>query len=343
MGILEGAIKYHPFVEANHARVAVPLVNTPLAKARTIGSGFWGSKVKYRGSIKVVPASYAPFEGKHGVVRCSFSSSSDGSGSMAGNFNESDGDYVNSSVIEAVEVKSGLDGFFIKMRDGRNLRCVHNNPQRGNLPDYAPRSAIVLKMEDGSDLLLPIIVLEMPSVLLMAAVRNVQIARPTVYQVVKDMVEKMGYEVQLVRVTRRIHEAYFAQLYLAKVDSKKEIISFDLRPSDAINIAVRCKVHSMLLSVIPFSSRTDYSVPIQVNRHVAYSDGMRVVEPPKTTVPSDGLLFQELDRPIGEPCLETKEFNLVRNMLIAVVEERYKDAGLIPDASCTRVDCKGPS
>lgn len=90
----------------------------------------------------------------------------------------------------------------IKMRDGRHLRCVHNNPQGGHLPDYAPHPAIVLKMEDGTGLLLPIIVrkflcnslsgasvqkassshiylflltVEMPSVLLMAAVRNVQI------------------------------------------------------------------------------------------------------------------------------------------------------------------------
>ncbi|WJX70083.1 Bifunctional nuclease 1 [Trifolium repens] len=84
-----------------------------------------------------------------------------------------------------VEVKSGADGFIIKMRDGRNLRCVHNSPHGGLLSDYAPHPAIVLKMENGTGLLLPIIVLEMPSVLLMAAVRNVQIARPTLYQVVK--------------------------------------------------------------------------------------------------------------------------------------------------------------
>lgn len=57
-----------------------------------------------------------------------------------------------------VEVKSGPDGFMIKMRDGRQLRCVHNNPSGGHLPDYAPHPAIVLKMEDGTDLLLPIIV-----------------------------------------------------------------------------------------------------------------------------------------------------------------------------------------
>lgn len=121
---------------------------------------------------------------------------------------------------------------------------------------------------------------EMPSVLLMAAVRNVQIvcahfcssflsnkilscsnflptianlwlvvqARPTMYQVVKDMVDKMGYtvsrrlilpstylcqnrfqtldclvylflfQVKLVRVTKRVQEAYFAELHLAKVN-----------------------------------------------------------------------------------------------------------------------------
>lgn len=248
---------------------------------------------------------------KCNMIRCSFSSSSNGNGSMAENSNENDADYVESSVIEAVEVKSGSDGFMIKMRDGKHLRCIHNNPQGSYLPDYAPHPAIVLKMEDGTGLLLPIIVLEMPSVLLMAAIRNVQIARPTMYQVVKDMIEKMGYTVKRVRVTKRVHEAYFAELHLVKLDNEAETLRFDLRPSDAINIAVRCKV------------------PIQVNKFLAYSDGMRVVESAKVSVQSslsDGQFFPELDRPTGQPCIDTKEFDLVRNMLIAVVEERYRDA-----------------
>lgn len=61
-------------------------------------------------------------------------------------------------LFSAVEVRSGPDGFMVKMRDGRHLRCVHNNPQSGHLPDYVPHPAIVLKMEDGTGLLLPIIV-----------------------------------------------------------------------------------------------------------------------------------------------------------------------------------------
>uniref|UniRef100_A0A1J3J4F2 Bifunctional nuclease 2 n=1 Tax=Noccaea caerulescens TaxID=107243 RepID=A0A1J3J4F2_NOCCA len=244
-------------------------------------------------------------------VQCLFSSHSDGTGSTAENFNENDEDYVNSSVLEAVEVRSGADGFMVKMRDGRQLRCVHNNPQGGNLPNYAPHSAIVLKMEDGTGLLLPIIVLEMPSVLLMAAMTNVQIARPTMYEVVQEMVDKMGYEVRLVRVTTRVHEAYFAQLYLSKVGDKFDCVSFDLRPSDAINIAVRSKV------------------PIQVNKHLAYSDGMRVIESgklSKQTPASDGLLSPELDRPNGQPCLDTTEFDLLSHMMQAVDEERYDEA-----------------
>ncbi|KAI3854818.1 hypothetical protein MKX03_004211 [Papaver bracteatum] len=144
-------------------------------------------------------------------VLCTFSSSSDGNGSTTENFNENDGEYVNSSVMEAVEVKIGSYGFMFKMRDGRNMRCVYNNPQGGHLPDYAPHPAIVLKMEDGSDLLLPIIVLEMPSMLLMAAVRNVQIERPTLYQIIKEMIDKIGYVLSILSIHPRCCHFCFHQ------------------------------------------------------------------------------------------------------------------------------------
>ena len=198
----------------------VPMIG--LMNPRCIRSEFWGLKELSGNEAKANILSYQINLRKCKTVYCSFNSSSNGSGSTAENFNENDEDYVNSSVVEAVEVKSGADGFMIKMRDGRQLRCVHNNPSGGHLPDYAPHPAIVLKMEDGTNLLLPIIVLEMPSVLLMAVVRNVQITRPTLYQVVKEMIDKMGYEVRLVKVTKKVHEAYFAQLYLSKVGNEAE-------------------------------------------------------------------------------------------------------------------------
>ncbi|XP_051149756.1 bifunctional nuclease 1-like [Andrographis paniculata] len=300
-----------PVMSAKQTGMCVP-VNSPLLKAKLVRSGFLGLAGLRCGKTNFGCPQHLR---RHVTVECSFSSSSDGNGSKAGNPSENDAEYVNSSVVEAVEVRSGAEGFIIKMRDGRLLRCIHNNPPGGHLPDYAPHPAIVLKMEDGTGFLLPIIVLEMPSVLLMAAVRNVQIARPTIYQVVKDMIDKMGYAVKVVRVTRRVHEAYFAELLLTKVGNEPEFVRIDLRPSDAINIAVRCKV------------------PIQVNKFLAYADGMRVVEAQKIPVisSSSNLIFTELDRPTGEPCIETKEFDLLRNMLIAAIEERYRDAALWRD------------
>ncbi|XP_031125611.1 bifunctional nuclease 1-like isoform X2 [Ipomoea triloba] len=303
-----------PVVHAKRTgEYSVP-VNSPSVKTtKVLRSGFRGSAVICSRRVQVARLSRSEIST---VIKCSFSSSSNGNGNRAENFSENDADYVNSIVLEAVQVQSIRNGFLIKMRDGRHMRCVHNNPQGDHLPEYEPHPAIVLRMEDGTGLLLPIIVLEMPIVTLMAAVRNVQIARPTMYQVFKDMIEKMGYEVKLVRITKRVHEAYFAKLFLSKLGNEGESFTVDLRPSDAINIAVIC------------------NVPIQVNKYVAYSDGMRIIESANSLVQgstSHGSLPTELDRPTGRPCFETEEFTLLRNMLIAAAEGRYIDAAMWRD------------
>uniref|UniRef100_A0A453PY36 BFN domain-containing protein n=5 Tax=Aegilops tauschii subsp. strangulata TaxID=200361 RepID=A0A453PY36_AEGTS len=248
-------------------------------------------------------------------VFCSYGSSSDGDGAPPANFDASGEEFVDSSVMEAVELRCVSDGFVIRMRDGRNLRCVQNNPRVLRLRDSTPHHAIVLKMEDGSDLLLPIIVMETPSIMLLAALRNIRIPRPTIYNVVKEMTEMMGYTVRLVRITEMVHDAYYSRLYLAKIGNEEETISFDLKPSDAINIAFRCKV------------------PIQVNKRIAYNNGLKVIQPKPTGsyVNSDQIQYTRLDKPGDQPCFEAQEFDLVRGMLIAAVEERYKDAAQYRD------------
>ncbi|KAG0521485.1 hypothetical protein BDA96_08G164800 [Sorghum bicolor] len=254
-------------------------------------------------------------------ARCTLGgSSSDGDGAAAADFDASGEEFVDSSVMEAVELRSVSDGgFVIKMRDGKNLRCVQNNPRVLRLRDSAPHHAIVLKMEDGSDLLLPIIVMETPSIMLLAALRNIRIPRPTIYNVVLEMTTRMGYEVRLVRITEMVHDAYYSRLYLAKIGNDQDTISFDLKPSDAINIAFRCKV------------------PIQVNRRIAYNNGLKVVQPKvaESYVGSDDIQITRLDRPDDQHCSEAQEFDLVRNMLIAAVEERYKDAAQYRDQLST--------
>nr|KAJ0209113.1 hypothetical protein LSAT_V11C400166440 [Lactuca sativa] len=55
-------------------------------------------------------------------------------------------------MIIRVEVRNG------NKRNGKHVRCAHNNPQGDHVPDYAPYPAIVLKVEDGTGILLPITV-----------------------------------------------------------------------------------------------------------------------------------------------------------------------------------------
>ncbi|XP_010416127.1 PREDICTED: uncharacterized protein LOC104702028 isoform X1 [Camelina sativa] len=56
-----------------------------------------------------------------------------------------------------------------------------------------------------------------------------------------------GLRIRLVRVTKRVNEAYFTQLYLSQVGNASYSISYDLWSSDAINIAVRCKESTLKL------------------------------------------------------------------------------------------------
>ncbi|KAG0612358.1 hypothetical protein M758_6G021300 [Ceratodon purpureus] len=245
------------------------------------------------------------------------SSQSFNNGSMAENFSENDEDYADASIVEASEVRSGPDGFIIKMRDGNVLKCVHNKTEGGKLPVYAAQPAIVLQLNDGSNLLLPIIVLELPSVMLLEAVRNVQVSRPTVYQVMSQMLEVSGYRAKVVRVTKRVNEAYFARIYLAKDgDDSAPPVSLDVRPSDAINLAVRCKI------------------PIQVNKDLAVGDGVRIVsesEKLPSSIVRNGQVITDMDQPLPGDCTDAKEFIIIRDMYIAAVEERFIDAAKLRD------------
>ncbi|KAK5772173.1 hypothetical protein PVK06_048449 [Gossypium arboreum] len=59
------------------------------------------------------------------------------------------------------------------------------------------------------------------------------------------------------------------------------------------------------------------TVPIQVNKYLAYSDGMRVIESGKL--------------PSGQPCLDSEEFKIVSDLNEAISQERYKDAADLRD------------
>lgn len=74
----------------------VPLYRPSVKATNLIRSGFGGLKgingIRVANQVRVR---------RNKVIKCTFSSSSNGNGSKAGNSNENDADYVNSSVVEA--------------------------------------------------------------------------------------------------------------------------------------------------------------------------------------------------------------------------------------------------
>ncbi|PKI49632.1 hypothetical protein CRG98_029969, partial [Punica granatum] len=98
MGSLQGPVICP--IRAKQAGVYSVPVNGPLLKPRLLRSELWGCRMSFRqrtdgGVIRWLVAR------RRKAPQCSFSSSSDGNGSMAENFNEHDEDYVNSSIVEA--------------------------------------------------------------------------------------------------------------------------------------------------------------------------------------------------------------------------------------------------
>lgn len=99
MATLEGPVLCRPVAHLKSTRLptAATFAGSHFTKR---GSSFWGFTCNYR-SIDSVPFGKSIRNSKGLSICCSFSSSSDDNGSTAGNFSGRDGDYVNSSVMEA--------------------------------------------------------------------------------------------------------------------------------------------------------------------------------------------------------------------------------------------------
>lgn len=100
MSSVQGHVIFPVSVRAKQTKVHTPPADGPLRKYRISRSGFWGVKGISCGKTNV--AHRLRFHNVK-VVKCSFSSSSDGNGSMAENSNENEAEYVNCSVTDAGE------------------------------------------------------------------------------------------------------------------------------------------------------------------------------------------------------------------------------------------------
>ncbi len=107
-------------------------------------------------------------------------------------------------------------GIALDTRTGSPIVVLHDKENRKALPIWigsAEASAIIRKIE------------------------NLTVSRPMTHDLIINMIEKMGYELNKVEINDVEKETYYATLFLK--DKEDNIIEIDSRPSDAIAIAIR--------------------------------------------------------------------------------------------------------
>lgn len=106
-------------------------------------------------------------------------------------------------------------GIALDTRTGSPIVVLHDKQNRRALPIWigsAEASAIIRKIE------------------------NLNVVRPMTHDLIPDIIQKTGYELDRIEINDVEQETYYATLFLKKGD---EVIEIDSRPSDAIAVAIR--------------------------------------------------------------------------------------------------------
>ncbi|XP_010466058.1 PREDICTED: bifunctional nuclease 2 [Camelina sativa] len=168
---------------------------------------------------------------------------------------------------------------------------------------------IFLKISCDGDYLLPLIVGDAAVEKLLDVAQTEEC--PDQFQFVSAVVDKLGYEVKMVKLTSRVVNTYYASLCLGK-PGDSDIICFDSRPSDAINVARSCQA------------------PIYVNKAIVLEEAIKIGYGGRSQ--SAKPVFNViLDSAPEGPDPLSEELILVRNMDLASKEERYMDAAMWRD------------
>ncbi|XP_076898736.1 bifunctional nuclease 2-like [Bidens hawaiensis] len=201
--------------------------------------------------------------------------------------------------------------FFPLLGQAKGFRS--NNPTIGpELLSQFRSPTIFLKIScdcDG-DYLLPIIVGEYAVEKLISSSLEDE-GFPNHFQLVRNIVGRLGYQVKLVQITERVGSIYNANICFHKPGT--EDIRVDARPSDAINVAKRC------------------SAPIYVSKQIVLADAIKIVYKTGKLHDRKPTYDVYLDSAIDGPDKLAEELDLVTKMKLAVKEERYNDAAMWRD------------
>lgn len=122
--------------------------------------------------------------------------------------------YLSGKVFNMIEMK--VMGIALDTRTGSPIVVLHDKDNRKALPIWigsAEASAIIRKIE------------------------NLSVARPMTHDLIINLIEKAGYNLDKIEINDVEKDTYYATLFLK--NDKDEVLEIDSRPSDAIALAIR--------------------------------------------------------------------------------------------------------
>jgi bifunctional DNase/RNase len=97
-------------------------------------------------------------------------------------------------------------------------------------------SCIVVLKDPESDAALPILIGLLEATNIAAKLESIALPRPMTHDLLKNIIDQMGAEVNRVEISDLRDKTFYAWIYLSRSDKETKI---DARPSDALAIALR--------------------------------------------------------------------------------------------------------
>ncbi|MHB1274887.1 MAG: bifunctional nuclease family protein [Candidatus Humimicrobiaceae bacterium] len=105
--------------------------------------------------------------------------------------------------------------------------------------EYPSQKPIILLKEENGERFLPIWVGTFEASAIALEIVNFKTSRPMTHDIIIKIIKDLGAKVDFIAVTDIINDTFYAVLNL--MNTEEQTISIDLRPSDAIAIAVRSR------------------------------------------------------------------------------------------------------
>lgn len=169
-------------------------------------------------------------------------------------------------------------------------------------------ASIVYLRVVGSESVIPVHIGENESNALLREINKQRQIRPLTHDLMKNMLQDIGYRVTKVRVTEIIANTYYARVHVSRGGDPPHEVDVDARPSDAINLAVR------------------FGAPVYISKKIA--DQAQPVSVEQLAAASSNETHADIVRSVRETLSSYEDPTVMYQLQreLAVKEERFEDA-----------------